>query len=331
MADVAEGGPALKRSFGIVGAVLVILIAVFFLGPRPEADDTVSFDPSAIPEDIEGWLAASESRIGGITPGAEKEIIWADPQSKAKTPVAVIYLHGFSATKYETRPLSEMVARELGANLFYTRLSGHGQSGEALASASVNDWINDTAEAIAVGKRLGERVLIIGTSTGATLATWALSKPELVDGVEAVAFISPNYAVQGVTIGMLTMPWAETILPMIAGETRSWEPANEAQGKWWTTSYPSKAVICTGALLKLVSKVDKSKIETPALFIYSPDDQVVVPQAAREVAAMWGGPVQLVEVTEASDRSSHVLAGDILSPGTTGRVANDIVSWWNAL
>lgn len=321
----------MKRFLGILGGFLIILAAVFVLGPRPAADSTIAFDPASISGDLDEWLALSEAEIAGITPGAEKEIIWADPQSKQKTDLAIVYLHGFSATKYETRPLSEIVAKELGANLYYPRLSGHGQDGEALAAATVNEWLNDTAQAIAVGERLGNRILIIGTSTGATLATWALAQPELARNISGVAFISPNYAVQGATIGMLTMPWAETILPVVVGKTRSWEPVNAQQGKWWTTSYPTMAIICMGALLKLVRGIDKSQIDTPAVFIYSPDDEVVVPDAALDVARMWGGPVKTIEVTDAQDRSSHVLAGDILSPGTTGRLSNEIVSWWKGL
>ncbi|MDD4273595.1 MAG: hypothetical protein PHG14_07705 [Desulfobacter postgatei] len=38
-----------------------------------------------------------------------------------------VYIHGFSATRKETAPLSDLVAKTLNANLFYTRLSGHGR------------------------------------------------------------------------------------------------------------------------------------------------------------------------------------------------------------
>lgn len=321
----------MKRFLAILGGAALILLAAFFVGPRPQAEVEITFDPNSIPDDIDNWLAQSEARIGGITPGAEKEVIWADPASPAKTPIAVIYLHGFSATRHETRPLAELVAARLNANLFYTRLSGHGQDGEALAAASVKDWLNDTVEAIAVGRRIGEKVLIIGTSTGATLATWAMSGSPWTDSISGSVLISPNYAVQGATIGMLTMPWAETILPLAVGRTRSWEPANEEQGKWWTTSYPLTALIHMGALLELVEDIDKSRITNPALFVYSPDDQVIVPEAATEVAQNWGGPTKILEVTDTQAPSRHVIAGDILSPNTTQRIADEIVAWWEEL
>ena len=92
-----------------------------------------------------------------IRPGLQKEIVWADPATKAKTPLAIVYIHGFSASKGEVRPLPDKVAAALGANLFYTRLTGHGQDGAAMANGSVNAWINDYAEAIAIGRAIGDR------------------------------------------------------------------------------------------------------------------------------------------------------------------------------
>ena len=90
--------------------------------------------------------------------------------SERKTPYSVVYLHGFSATRQETAPLAECVADSLGANLFETRLAGHGREREPLADVRAEDWLHDAAEALAIAARLGERVIVIGTSTGATLA-----------------------------------------------------------------------------------------------------------------------------------------------------------------
>ena len=132
--------------------VLAGLMLVIALGPRPPIDETIRFDASAIGPDIDKWLAEREAGVKDLKPGAEKEIVWADPQTKAKTPLAIIYVHGFSATKWESRPVSDNVARAFGANLYYMRLTGHGAGGEAMEKASMNDWVNDMAEAIAIGE-----------------------------------------------------------------------------------------------------------------------------------------------------------------------------------
>ncbi len=317
----------MRRVLMALAILLIIAVAVFVLGPRPDTDGTITFDPSSLPADLDEYLAASEARVEAITPGAEKEIVWAGLGDETRTQTAIVYVHGFSATKHEIRPVPDMVARVLGANLFYTRLVGHGSDGEALADARMNDWVQDFAEAIAIGERLGEKVIVIATSTGATLTAWALEKPELMKNVAGVVFVSPNFAVHSASIGLLNMPWAETLLPLAMGQTRQWEPHNEEHGKWTTHSYPSRAVFAMGALLKKAGQVRYEDVGAPALFFYSPDDQVIVPQAVRDVAGRWGGPIEIVAVEDADDPSSHVITGDILSPSTTDRVAGDIARW----
>ena len=160
----------MRRRLAIVVVVFLVLLTLVAAGPRPVVDETVRFDPATVSADLDGWLAEREAAVAGLKDGAQKEIVWADPATKARTPLAIVYIHGFSATKWETRPLPDKVAAGLGANLFFTRLTGHGGDGAMLASASMNDWINDVAEAIAVGERIGEKIVIIGASTGGTLA-----------------------------------------------------------------------------------------------------------------------------------------------------------------
>ena len=41
-----------------------------------------------------------------------------------------------------------------------------------MEQADVNAWLNDLAEAVAIGREIGNRVIVIGTSTGGTLATF---------------------------------------------------------------------------------------------------------------------------------------------------------------
>jgi pimeloyl-ACP methyl ester carboxylesterase len=155
-------------------AIVATAVAVFFLGPR--VDLARHPRPFSLPNDVEGYLARTEGQFDDIAPGAEKSIVWAGAK-RAKTPFAIVYLHGFSATRQETFPLCDLVAARLGANLHYTRLTGHGRGGRALAEATVSDWLNDAAEAFAIGERLGDKVIVIGTSTGGTLATWLALQP----------------------------------------------------------------------------------------------------------------------------------------------------------
>ena len=90
--------------------------------------------PPADLAELDGWLHASEAAFTDLRPGTNKGIVWhgADRQRR---PWAVVYLHGFSASRLETAPLAEVVAQALGAHVFYTRLTGHGRGGQAMAEA----------------------------------------------------------------------------------------------------------------------------------------------------------------------------------------------------
>ena len=168
----------------ILLAILVLLVVLalavagfWFLAPREPVDTTIRFDPATIGSDPDAYLARQEADVPNLRRNAQKEIVWAYPASRAKTPLAIVYVHGFSAAKAEVRPLpDEVAARRSGANLFYTRLTGHGRDGAAMEQAAVNDWLNDLAEAVAIGRRIGDRVVVIGTSTGGTLATFGATR-----------------------------------------------------------------------------------------------------------------------------------------------------------
>ncbi len=318
----------LKKVLLVLLVIVVILVVVFLLGPRVEVDTTL--DAVELPDDLEEFLQSSETVVGDIVPGAEKGIIWAGEVSQ-KTPLSVVYLHGFSATRQETAPLADQVAAELGANLYYDRFTGHGRSGAALASASVNDWLNDAYQALQIGRRLGDEVIIIATSTGGSSATWLVAQPEAQD-VKALVLISPNFAPANKASKILTLPWGEQLTNLLVGEERSWEPSNELHDKYWTNSYPSKALLPMQGLVELTQKTEVEMIDIPLLLIYSTKDEVVSSAASEALFQRYGAAQkQLAAIETSDDESNHVIAGDIMSPGTTGQVREVILSFLNEI
>lgn len=312
----------------IVLAILIVVAGiVFFLGPRVPVDTTVTFDAAAIGDDPDAYLTERESRFDDIREGLEKEIVWAYPASRAKTPLAVVYVHGFSASKGEIRPLPDIVAKELGANLFYTRLTGHGRDGEAMAEATVNAWVNDLAEAVAVGRAIGEKVVIIAVSTGGGLSGWAATEPPMLDDVAGLVLISPNFGIQSAGAGLMTLPWGKVLVKLMAGDERGFDPVNELHAKYWTNRYPTDALLPLAAITKLANEAPYAKATIPALFIISDGDKVVQPQETRRIAGEWGVEAEVVAVTDAEDEYQHVIAGDALSPSTTAPLAARTVEW----
>ncbi|WP_425358793.1 alpha/beta hydrolase [Aquibium carbonis] len=316
---------------GVLIVVVVVAAIVWFAGPRVERETTITFDPAAIGDDLDSWLAGREAEVPGIRPGLEKQVVWAYPVSRARTPLAIVYVHGFSASKGEIRPLPDKVAEALGANLFYTRLAGHGQDGAAMATASVNAWVNDFAEALAIGERLGDRVIIVATSTGASIASWAATEPGLRDRMAALVLVSPNYGIQAAGAGLLAGPWGLQIARLVAGGERGFEPANESHARFWTTRYPIEAVLPMSTVVSMAAAAPVEHAAVPALFVFSDADLVVRPDLTRGIAARWGAPNAIVSVEESDDPSNHVIAGDAMSPRTTERLAAAVVDWIRVL
>lgn len=312
----------------IILVILAVLLgAAWLFGPRTPVDTRITFDPGSIGDDLDTYLKGAEAKVRGIQPNQHKEIVWADPGTRARTPIAIIYVHGFSASPGEMRPLPDIVASNLKANLYFARLKGHGTTTDPMEDVSVNAWVNDFAEAVAIGERLGERVVVIGTSTGGALATWSMAQPGFKDRIHAAIFFSPNYGVQASGSSLLTIPFARELARLVLGETRSFEPGTDLQRLYWTTTYPVEALLPMAETVKLAANAPVETISTPALFLISSEDKVVRPAITRDIERRWGGSHRLVEIEGVEDPSRHVLAGDAMSPATTDHLAGLVTAW----
>lgn len=309
----------LARVGGWCLAALLVGAVVFALGPRAAGD--IRIEPVELPADLESWLAQSEARFSDLRPDANKRIVWADPGTRSRTPYAVVYIHGFSSTRMETSPLAETVATALGANLFYTRLAGHGRSEDAMGEATLGAWIYDALEAYAIGQRLGDRIVVIGTSTGGGLATLLAARPEARD-MHTLVLISPNYAVRQWNAPVILWPWGEQIARLIVGDYRTWEASNPRQAQHWTMRYPVRALVPMMQSVALLDDLDFKTLRTPTLVFYANGDKLVDTRAIeRRFAELGSAHKQLELVDYADDPAQHVLAGDILSPSATERMA----------
>ncbi len=328
--------PSAVRRRGLLYALLGLVLMTtggFFMGPR------LSFGPDrpaareAPPKDIaalDAWLLASERAVAGIRPGTAKGVVWAD-MSRQRTPWSVVYVHGFSASRLETSPLAEHVAKGLGANLFHTRLTGHGLGFEAMGRVTVQDWLADTLEAATIGQLLGERVLLISCSSGSTLATWLGLRPEG-KGITAQVFISPNFGPKDKRADLLLGPWGEYMAYAIAGDTYGQASSDPLENMGWTAPYPTRAIFPMMSLVKKVRESELSGFTTPLLLLYSESDQRVDAAQTKAAFAKIGAPLKnLVSVTYSESRAQHVLAGDILAPKATAPMVASILEWLKAV
>lgn len=321
-------GRALGRILMVLALAVVVALA---LGPREPAVLPAPYDAATLPADLDAYLASREAVMGDIVPGTEKRIYWATEPGR-KAPYALVYLHGFSGSSEEIRPVPDMVARGLRANLYFTRLAGHGRGGAALAQATTADWMTDLAEAVAIGERLGEKVYLVATSTGGTLAALAANDPALAPRIDGIVFVSPNFGLASPAGRLLEWPLARYWLPLVIGAERVFETRNEDHARFWTNRYPTSALIPMAALVRAARQADYTGTAVAALFLYSEEDQLISAAAVRDVAGQWGGPVliEAVRTGPGDDPYAHVLAGDILSPGQTSALAARIETWIRA-
>lgn len=326
------------RGFGkVLGRILLILLiglliaagGFWIFGAREPMVLRADFEPRRFGEGVQVYFESVESSFDDITPGVEKRVIWADGAYERRTPVSVVYLHGFSATSEEIRPVPDCVAGALGANLVYTRFAGHGRPGDALGDVTAVDWVEDTAEALAAGRAVGDKVVVMATSTGGTLAALAALDPEMSKDVVAMILISPNFGPKVPGAALLSWPGVRWWLPWLIGDRRSYEPANAEIGRYWTTDYPSVAILPMAAVVFAARDQDFGKAEIPVLFWFSEEDRIVRPEMTHQVANAWGGPVtmQVVRMEPGDDPASHVLAGDLVSPRQTDAAAAGMLDW----
>ena len=318
----------LRLALGLV----VVLGLLWLVLPREPVDTVIEFDPATIGPDLDAYLATREADVPDLVPGTEKRVIWAGAPGE-RTPLSVLYIHGFSATSEEIRPVPDRVAEGLGANLVFWRLSGHGRDGAAMAEPSAGDWIEDTAEALAVARAAGDEVLLIATSTGGTLAAIAAADPALSEGIVGIVLVSPNFGLAHPAGQLLSLPGVRWWGPLIAGEERGFQPVNAANERYWTTRYPTVSAVPMAALVDYAKALDYGAATVPLLVLYSEEDRVVSPDTTREIAARWAGPATLAPqvLGEGDDAYDHVLAGDILSPGMTDDVVAEVLDWASGL
>lgn len=126
----------------------------------------------------------------GVKPGNEARVRWRS-RPGVREPNVLLYLHGFSASPGEAGELPELMAADLRANLYVHRWPGHGEAAPGAMRGLTPQLLQASArEALDRARQMGDSVVIVGSSLGATLGLWlAAIRP---DDVAAVVAWSPG-------------------------------------------------------------------------------------------------------------------------------------------
>lgn len=277
--------------------------------------------------EIDRWLADREARVAGLKPGVAAGVVWAAPSSQTQTSISLVYLHGYTASRGEIYPAPDRIAAALGANLFYARLAGHGCDPDGHRTATLDDWVNDGLEALAIGRALGKRTVVMATSTGGALAAWLALGPAGVHG-DASIFVSPNFTVRNRSSEVLLWPRKEWLLKVLVGSRIGFRPQNELQERFWDCNHHSHSLIPMMELVNRARACEFRRWPTPVLGVYDPADPVVDERVTeRLLSKIPEDRVTLHRWKAAPGDHRHVLAGDALSPGGTQRMVELCVAF----
>ncbi len=295
-----------------------ILLLVYFFGPNPKTPDYSTQLP-AIPAtaDIDTYVASIEGRHK-IKPGNEARVVWANDSVHTKTSYAIVYLHGFSASQEEGNPVHRNLAKQLGANLYLARLSGHGiDTSDALLNMTATSLWTTAKEAYAIGKQLGDKVILMGTSTGGTLALQlAAAYPD----IAGLILLSPNIAINDPNAWLTNNPWGLQIARLVKGGKMNIIPhKTDEYKKYWNHIYRLEAITELQELLETsMNKNTFKKIHQPLLTLYyykneKEQDPVVKVSEMKKMFEEISTPVGLKKMIAIPNAGSHVLGSPIQS------------------
>lgn len=256
-------------------AVIVVLAVIFFIGPKVEAPNMDKSIPSMdiSLSELEMAINKKEQENNKIKPDNEARIIWYDSISQ-KTKYSIVYLHGWSASQEEGDPIHIATAKRYGCNLYLPRLAGHGlKEDEPMLDLTADQVIESAKEAIAVGKKLGDKVILMGTSTGGTLAL------HLAGGntdIAALLLYSPNIEIFDPSAKLLSGPWGVQLAKTVKGsDYHEFDTNIELKNKYWTTKYRLEALTHLQAMVDETMTTETfAAVDQPVFLGYYYKDEV---------------------------------------------------------
>lgn len=309
-----------KKRFWLI--TLLLLGALLIAGPRHQ--NTLSnsqIELLTIPlNEVDQFVSNKESNVHGIKEDNQARVIWYNDSLKSKTEYAVVYMHGFSASQGEGNPVHREFSKRYGCNLLLTRFTDHGVSGEnIMENLTSNVMLDDAKEAIALGKVLGDKVILMSTSTGGTLALYlAAHNPELIDGL---ILYSPNIDLVNQSSKVLNYPWGISIARLINGGKKNvyFPPISKEDSMYWTKSYRLEGIAALRDLMKQTMTVETfENVREPVFMGYyfkdeNNQDPVVSVDAMLEMYDHLGTIPEMKRKHAFAEVGRHVIASEFKS------------------
>lgn len=301
-----------------LGIILLLFIIVYFVGPRP-ASPKYAKELPAVPASaaaLENYIATREKQHK-VKPDNEARIVWLNDSLKQPTGYAVLYLHGFSASQEEGDPVHTNFAKKFGCNLYLPRLAEHGiDTSDAMANLTADKLWNSAKEAYAIARQIGKKVIIMGTSTGGTLALkLAAEYPD----IAGLLLLSPNIAINDPNAWLLNNHWGLQIAHIVKGTYNTSSDTTAIYKKYWYNKYRMESAVQLEEFLETSMKASLfEKVKQPVLLLYyykdeEHQDKVVKVSAMKRMFHQLGTPVSLKKEIAVPEAGDHVIGSYIKS------------------
>ncbi len=304
------------------------LILVYFVGPTMPKS-VLNQNLPTIQGSVVNYVTSMEGKPGlKIKAGCEAKIVWANDSTRQATEYVLLYLHGFSASWREGFPVNEEFAKKFGCNAFFARLAAHGEISDNPLLDMTSDRLYESAkEALVIAHHLGLLVVIMGCSTGCTLALKLVADfPGLVAGM---ILYSPNVQIKNRTAVLLSGHWGLQIAQLnFGGKFRVLD--NDPNGevcKYWNCTYRAEATVYLQQLLdNTMSKEQFDKVKCPVFVGYyykdeQNQDEIVEVKASLQMFKELGTPDNQKRLVDFPNAGNHVLCSPLYS-GAVPEVKN---------
>ena len=311
----------MRRFTRYIAMFVGILVVIYLLGPKPTRP-MLNNDLPTVPSElhlIERTVLERESSLP-IRPDNQARFLWAADSAPSRTEWSLLYLHGFSASWYEGYPVNFKFAETFGMNAYLPRLADHGlQGGDPLLEMTPDALWESAKESLLIARKMGKKVVVMGTSTGATLALkLAAEFPEYVD---ALILYSPNIKINNPAAFLLSKPWGLQIARKVyKGKYRVVNDDFESKEcQYWYCSYRLEAVVYLQQLVESTMRDELfAKISVPVFLGYyyknhDEQDQIVRVDASQRMFQLLNTPADMKREVAFPEASNHVLTSEILS------------------
>ena len=315
----------MKKIFLLVIKVAAIISIVYLFGPapaRPVYDKTMPAINTVL-NGLDEFVKTKEAKHK-IKPGNKAQIVWASDSLKQKTEYAIVYLHGFTASKEEGNPVHINTAKKFGCNLYLARLSEHGlETDNPLLNLTADNYWESVKEALAIGKQLGHKIILMGTSTGASQALQlAAAYP---NDIAALILYSPNIRVKDPNAWVANNHWGLQLGRMIMkSDFVTAKDQRDIYKKYWYRQYRLEGVVALQEFLETAMTNETfKKISQPALLLYyykdeANQDNVVSVDAMLKMFDELATPADKKIKRAMPNTGDHVMASPIKSKDVEG-------------